>query len=163
MATTPSAVSNAGRQSLFSFLRPSKDAIEERAFREHYLKDDIQLLSTVVFGALAFMIGLTANDFVHLSEQPGLELGIQIRVFFIALGGFCLFALFRFRRPLTIDLCALVYSLALAIGILMFHLNSDPGILRMALIATFFIFLYQPGVSNLCCLFAAAGFHTGRG
>ena len=128
------------RQSLFSFLVPAADKAEERAFREHYLQDDIKLLATVVLGALAFMVGLTVNDFSYMTEYPGLQLGVQIRVGFILLGGALLFALLKYRRAVVIDLCAGVYSSALAIGILVFHLNSDPGTVRIALISTFFIF-----------------------
>ncbi|MEQ9210690.1 MAG: hypothetical protein RLN96_12805, partial [Pseudomonadales bacterium] len=63
-------------RSLWKYIYNSRPADEERAFREHFLDNDIKQLTVSVYAISILLIGMIFIDGSRLAEQPGLLPGL---------------------------------------------------------------------------------------
>lgn len=126
---------------LWRFIYKSRPDAEEQAFRQHYLDNDIRQVTTITFFAVAFMLVLSAIDLASQEMRPDLMIGLGIRTGFVVLGFALIVLVNKVRRAITIDLAAIVYTTVISLGIFVFHTTTDVGILRIAIVLTFYIFV----------------------
>lgn len=126
---------------IWHFMHGGRFRPDETAFREHFLKDDLQQSATIIYIGFGFMLALTLVDLPAMFANPSLWIGATIRFGMMGIGlGLALY-LKRAPRPRSIDLSALGYSAVVALGILAFHLVNEPSATRMGIVVTFFIFV----------------------
>ncbi len=127
--------------SLWSFSFPSRDAAEERAYREYYLQDDIGQLTSITYFAVAFMVCLSLIDVFQGIDDKTVQEGLMLRTPLMVGGVLVIWLAGRYRSPLALDLSALGYSALITSMILTYYSTSELSILRMATVGILFIYV----------------------
>ncbi|NQV70578.1 MAG: hypothetical protein HQ498_11175 [Pseudohongiella sp.] len=130
---------------LWRFLCSARPGADEKAYREHYLDHDNRQISTITYTSLVFMLLLTLVDLPNLGTQPGLILGVYIRVLLIIFGLLLIWVMKRLRNSLVTDLASVSFVSSIAISFFVYHLNSDVSSMRMAALVTILIFSAHMG------------------
>ena len=126
---------------LWRYTYNSRPAEVERAFRDHFLDNDIKQLTVSVYAIAVVLIGMIFLDGSRLAEQPGLLPGFIIKFIFLFLGLSAPVVAKKYRKPIIIDLSVLAYTSMYVIGILYAYSVNDYSPARMFAVTTVFIFV----------------------
>lgn len=126
---------------LWQFLYAARPAQQEQAFRDYYLPDDIGQLSFVLYVVMGLMALISAMDLLRPVQEPEVTFGIGIRIFMIAVGLVTVMIMKKSQKSRVVDVTGCMYAIVCAVGIAAFHIMSDPGALRVAIIATLYVFV----------------------
>lgn len=125
---------------LWKYTFNSRSADEERAYREHYLDTDIRHLNITFYAVTTIIAALTVLDFILLSDQPGLLLGLIVKMGFLVMTVAVVLIVNRARKASVLDLCVIGYAIIYATGVVLAHAFGEYSAARMSVIITLCIF-----------------------
>jgi len=125
---------------LWRYMYAARQSAEELAYREHFLDNDIRQLAVTSYAVTLLLIAMTLVDLSRLAEEPALVNGVAIKIIlmFVGLGVTRIVAIKRQAR--VMDLCALLYMVLFAIGLLLVHASNDYSGVRITALIVVFIY-----------------------
>lgn len=124
---------------LWRFMYPGRPAAEERAYREHFLNDDIRQISTIGYAGSAMMLALTLIDIPNMNSDPQFVMDSAVRLLIMLAIIGLVYMLHRYRRPTIVDAVGVTMTLSLALAAVAVHWTSESSGIRILGITTLLI------------------------
>jgi hypothetical protein len=133
---------------LWHFMFANRADDEEKAYREHYLSNDIRQINAITLATTGFMFALTVVDIPLLASNAGFQLGFLLRTTLMFLGLVLIAVMRKFRSPTVLDWGSIAYATGVAIAIVIFHSIGEISAVRIVTVVTVFIFVTHIAYPN---------------
>lgn len=125
---------------MWQYTYKSRPADEESAYRDHYLDSDIRHLNITFYAIISIILAMTILDFMLVADQPGLMVGLIIKICFFFMTLAILFVINKAKLASVLDFSVVAYTIIYASGVVLAHAVGDYSPARMIVIVTLCIF-----------------------